>query len=353
MNDTRTPPAGSPEKIGFFITPGYSMMALSAATEPLRASNRMSGNPLYSWHLITENGEPTRSSSGFALVPEYSVRTAPSFSAVFVVASLEVAHYHNNSVFSWLRRAARHGCRMGAVSTGSLLLARAGLLDGYKCTIHWELLPEFIEEFPKLEISRALYCIDKDRLTCAGGTAAMDMMLAVIAQRHGRELAADVADQFLHTRIRLPEETQRMAVQWRYGVTDQRLARAINFMEQNVENVIAPQAFANAVGISYRQLERLFRQSFEQSPARFYLDLRLKHARALLAETTDSIQTIAFKCGFSSPSHFGRSFRRRFGTTPASIRAGSATGRRGNVSKNSKADRGNLPSVSRKYQKMS
>src|SRR6185437_3946910 len=288
------------QRVGFFLVPGFSMMALSAATEPLRAANRVSGRDVYSWHLLSVDGLEVSSSSGFRLVPEFSIGERGELALLIVVSSLDVTEFHDQRVFAWLRRLAQSNCRLGAVSTGTLLLARAGLLNGYRCTIHWELRRDFAEEFPDIEATRDLFCIDRNRVTCGGGTAALDLMLALIAERHGHFIAAEVAEQFLHTRIRPPGESQRMAVQWRYGITDRRMVRVINLMEQNIEHPLHTQTLAQIAGISRRQLERRFLGEFGKTPSRFYVELRLKHAQALLLQSTDSLLAVALKCGFSS-----------------------------------------------------
>ncbi len=312
-----------PERIGFFLVPGFSMVALSAAAEPLRAANRLSGRSLYEWRLIGADGAPVHSGSGFRLIADQAIDDnddGRGFDLVVVASSLEVAGYRDRRVFDWLRRLARRGCRLGAVSTGTLILARAGLLDGYRCTIHWEVLREFTEEFPGIEVTRDLFCIDRDRLTCAGGAAAMDLMLAVIAERHGRAVAADIADNFLHGRIRTAGEAQRMAVQWRYGVTDRRLVKVIALMERHLEDPLPARTLAELAGVSPRQMERLFVAAFGLPPSRFYLELRLKQARRLLVQSADSVLDIALRCGFASASHFGKCYRETFGTTPAAFR---------------------------------
>ena len=310
----------APKHIGFFLVPSFSMMALSSATEPLRAANRISGRVLYSWHLLSVDGEPVTSSSGFTLLPEAAITSARELSQLFVVASLGVPEYRNVHVFNWLRRFSATGKPIGAISLGAMILARAGLLEGHKCTIHWESQRDFSEEFPLIEVTRDIYCIDGNRLTCGGGTAALDLMLELIARQHGHQLAAEVADQFLHTRIRASQESQKMAIQWRYGVEDRRIVKAITLMEQNIEVPLQMHNISAQVGISARQFERLWLKHFEESPSRFYLELRSKAARKLLRESTYSLFDIAIRCGFSSASHLGRCYRQVFHRTPGEER---------------------------------
>ncbi|MCW5236946.1 GlxA family transcriptional regulator [Verminephrobacter eiseniae] len=308
------------QRMGFFLVPHFSMMALSSATEPLRAANRVAGKPLYSWHLVSADGEPVSSSSGFALLPEFAMTLAPEFSHFFVVASIGVADYRNQQVFQFLRRYAASGRPLGGISLGTMILARAGLLDQRRCTIHWEALRALADEFPAIEVCRDLYCVDDNRLTCAGGTAAMDLMLELIARQHSRQLAAEVADQFLHTRIRSAAESQKMAIEWRYGVADRRIVNAITLMEQNIERPIPMKTIASLVGISPRQFERMWWKHFDMRPSQFYIELRLKAAQKLLHESTWSLLDIAMRCGFTGASHFGRCYRKLFDRTPGEER---------------------------------
>lgn len=300
-------------------------MALSAVSEPLRAANRVSGRELYRWRLISLTGEPVPSSSGFLLAPHFSIETAAPLDMIVVVSSLNVAQFHHAELFKWLRRLSTGVCHIGAASTGSIVLARAGLLDGYRSTVHWELMADFKEEFPRLEISPDLFVIDRDRFTCGGGTAGLDMMLALIGRHHGQPLAVAVAEQFLHTRIRQPTEGQRMNILARYHITDGRVATAIAVMEQHVEQPLPTEAVALRCGVSPRQLERLFLAALNNTPGRFYLELRLRLARRLLTQTSQSILQIALRCGFASPAHFGKCYREAFRDTPARSRHASPT----------------------------
>lgn len=206
-----------------------------------------------------------------------------------------------------------------------MIFARAGLLEKRRCTIHWEALKEFAEEFPSLDVSRDLDCIDGDRMTCGGGTAAIDMMLDLIARQHGQQLAAEVADQFLHTRIRTAQESQKMAIQWRYGIEDRRLVNAVTLMEQNIESPIPLATIASVVGVSARQFERMWLKTFATRPSQFYLELRLKAAQKMLRESTYSLLDIALQCGFASPSHLGRCYKQFFKRTPGQERASGDT----------------------------
>ena len=309
----------APQRIGLLLFPEFSLMALAAAIEPLRAANRLSGHELYTWHLLSPEKQGVYSSSGFELRTT-SIDDAPTLDRLFIVASLQIEKLHDPRVNRFLQRLAAIGTILGALSTGTFVLARAGLLSGHQCTLHWESLRQFAEEFPTIRVCRELYVRDRSRWTCAGGTAAIDLMLDQISSDYGGQLAADVADQFLHSRIRGPHEHQRMAIQWRYGVNDARITAAIACMEENLEHLVAIDDIAKRCNLSLRQLERLWHQHFGMTPQRFYLAVRLNEARRLLKESTESISSIALRCGFVSASHLGSAYRNAHGHTPGEER---------------------------------
>jgi AraC family transcriptional regulator, glycine betaine-responsive activator len=240
----------------------------------------------------------------------------PDHATIVVCAGLNVQHHASKPLLSWLRKMARRGADMGAVCTGAHILAQAGLLDKYKCTIHWENLPGFAEEFPEIEATGGLFEIDRDRFTSAGGTTALDMMLTLIASQHGSDLAAQVAETVLHSPIRHHSENQRMSLPARIGARHPKLVGIIARMEENLEDPLSPSLLAKQAGLSTRQLERLFRRYLDRSPKRYYLELRLKKARSLLLQTDMSVINVALACGFSSPSHFSKCYRAYYGRTP-------------------------------------
>jgi transcriptional regulator GlxA family with amidase domain len=307
---------GDPETIGVLLVPRFSMMAFASAIEPLRCVNRMSGRELYRWRLYTGDGGPVAASNGIAIMPHAAVSEAESIELLLVCAGMDVHLYRDREVFSWLRRLARRGARLGALCTGSHILARCGLLDGHRCTIHWENIPGFVEEFPDIEVTTELFEFDRKRLTCSGGTAPLDMMLHLITRDHGHELAAAVSDQFIHDRIRGPNDHQRMALQSRLGVPDSKLISVISQMEANIEEPLPRGALAASVGLSTRQLERLFRKHLDSTPRHYYLGLRLGRARQLLNQTGMSVLAVALACGFVSASHFSKCYRELYGKTP-------------------------------------
>lgn len=309
---------------GFLLVPLFPMMGFAAATEPLRAANRLSGHQLYAWRVVSADGTPVPASSGIDIVADLALDQVERLDTLFVVAGLEAHKYHDRQVFAGLRRLSRRGCRIGAISAGSYLLARAGLLAGHRCTIHWENAAAFREAFPDIDVREELFEIDRDRLTCSGGTAALDLMLCLIDREHGRELATKVAEQFIHERIRDTHDHQRMALRNRLGISHPKMLAVIGDMEQHLEHPLARSELADRANLSTRQLERLFRQYLNRTPTRYYLELRLFRARHLLTESTLSILDVALACGFVSASHFSKCYRECFGKTPREERIKSA-----------------------------
>lgn len=295
-------------------------MALASTTEPLRAANLLSGKTLYQWSLVSVGSREVRSSSGFRLTTDHSDLALPPSDLTLVIASLEFDHLLQPSLLRRLPTALRASKAIGAVSHGSIVLARAGLLDGYRCTTHWDRLKELQEIRPNVRSTREVFCIDRSRWTSSGGTAAMDMMLALVRAQHGQALALNVANNFIHSRMRQPGELQPMEVRWRYGVKDRRLARAIGFMEQSIESPLPLSQVAELAGLSTRQLQRLFLAELQKPPERFFIEVRLRAAIDLLEHTDDSIGDIAQQCGFGNPSHFARTFLSAFGMRPGDMR---------------------------------
>ena len=210
---------------------------------------------------------------------------------------------------------------LGAIDTGSFVLAYAGLLlDGYRATTHWECLESLRSQYPRVVIAPGLFAVDRSRITCAGGTAALDMVLHLIRLRHGHRLAAAVAEQFIHTRLREPREDQRMATQQRQGIRYPWLAAAIERMEANLEEPLGMDSLCRSVGVSQRKCERAFRLQFGMSPQRYYLNLRLQRARAILQYTNLRVLEAAVACGFRGLADFSRSYKAWAGTAPSADR---------------------------------
>ena len=300
------------------------MLAFTSAVEPLRAANLLSGRELYRWRAISRDGHPVTASNGLQIMAEASIasQAAPGgdLDDVLVCSGLDAHQFNDKAVFAWLRRAAREGVRIGSVSDGTFILARAGLMNGYKCTIHWQCLPGFAETFPDIEVDAELYRIDRNRFTASGGTAALDLMLHMIELDHGRDLAIAVAEQLLHERIRGDDDRQRMPLRVRLGLGHPKVLEVITLMEENLEEPLSCVELAAGCGVSARQMERLFRKYLGRTPRRYYLQLRLQRARRLLNESSLPVMEVALACGFVSPSHFAKCYREQYNQVPKSTR---------------------------------
>lgn len=310
-----------PQTIGFLLLPRFSMMAFVSAVEPLRVANRLGGKDLYRWELLSMDGKAVEASNGMSLLTDSAIPAKSHYAALVVCAGFEPERHYSRKLVDWLHRLDRLGVRIGAMDTGSFLLGRAGLLDGYRATTHWESLDSFRERFPKVEVETGLFVIDRSRFTCAGGTAALDMMLHLMTLQHGHRLAAAVSEQFIHARIRDPQDRQRMELSARQGISNASLAKAIAVMEGNLEDIVPSSRISAAAGISQRQLERMFRRHLGMTPWRYYLQLRLQRARALLQYSDLPVVEIAVACGFGSAAHFSRSYKSWAGHAPSAERA--------------------------------
>ena len=316
----RSSKSAGPLKVGFLLIPNFSMLAFASAIEPLRAANRMSGDTLFSWIVASPDGMQSRASNHVKTEVDGDSTMLADCHIVFVCAGLDVKAQSDKSILNMLRRLDRQGAVIGAICTGTYLMAAAGLLDDRRCTIHWENIDGLAEEFPLLEITNELFEIDDTRITCSGGTASLDMILYMIGQIHGQTLAAQVSDQFIHDRIRDPSDRQRMELRSRLGVSHPKLLAVVDYMEQGLEEPLSQTELAQKANLSTRQLERLFRKYLSTTPTRYYLNLRLARARHLLRQTSMSILSIALACGFVSASHFSKCYREVYGRTPRAER---------------------------------
>ena len=300
----------------FVLLRDFTMLSFACAVEPLRIANRMAGRPVYSWVLAGEGGESMTCSNGTVFKLDIDLGELSRDDTVLVCGGIDVQAATTRPILNWLRREARRGVTIGGLCTAAHALARAGLLDGRKATIHWENQDSFMEEFEEVNLTKSVFVIDGNRLTTAGGTASIDLMLKLIADDHGEDLANAVADQLIYSSIRTDQDTQRLSIPTRIGVRHPKLSRVIQIMEQQVEEPISPATLAHDVGLSTRQLERLFRRYLDRSPKRYYMELRLQKARNLLMQTDMSVINVALACGFASPSHFSKCYRAHYGTTP-------------------------------------
>ena len=307
-------------RVGFFLLDTFGMLPFISALEALRAANRYSGQALYSWHLFGENDSPAVANNAIEQKVEGRLLPTAEIDRLIICGPHDPIHFHSDVVSRTLKQLSKNGVALGALDTGTFLLAQAKLIGNRRCTVHWENLPGFVEAYPELNVSNELFEIDRNLFTCAGGDAALDMMLSIIETEHGKQLAAQVADLFIHTAIRRTGESQRVSTRDRTGVSHPGLLDCIELMEANKEQPLTSTELANMIGISRRQLERLFRVHLEQSPLHYYQQIRLKAARKLLEQTSMSVTEVASASGFSSTDHFSRRFKLLFGVPPRSIR---------------------------------
>lgn len=297
------------------------MMAFAAAIEPLRAANRLTGTQLFDWRLFSRDGDAVLASNGISIAVNGTTGEEARLDMLLACAGTRDAGANDAAVAKWLRALTRTGAALGGISLGAYVLAYAGLLDGRRCALHWESLAAFSDRFPRVRTTTDIFVLDGNRCTCAGGTAALDMMLQVITERDGRALANDVSEQFIHPRIRGTQDSQKMAIQSRLGVANEKLIAAIGMMEDAHDEPRPVHQIAQDVELSSRQLERLFAKYLRASPSHYYLKMRLDRARAMLLQTTKPILDVAVACGFASASHFSRCYRTAYGRKPSDERA--------------------------------
>ncbi len=305
-----------PMRFGFLLLPNFSLIAFSSAIEPLRMANWVSNDQLYQCTLISRDGSPVTSSAGVETAVDTSLEHTEGLDAIFVCGASPIARTGNETVIGWLRRQARSQVAFGGIGTGSYLLACAGLLEGFKATIHWWDLAHLREEFPQTRVTNNLFEVDGRRYTCSGGTAAMDMMLFLIGQQQGMTLAASISEQFVCERIRSSDDPQRIPLKARIGANQPKLIEAVTLMEANIEEPLSTDDLSHHVGVSRRHLERLFKKHLQTVPSRFYLQLRMERARQLLQQSDRPILQVGLACGFSSASHFSTAYRNHYGLTP-------------------------------------
>jgi len=325
QSETNTSARGPARRFVFVLLDRYTLLSFAGAMDALRLANRTLGFEAYRWALAGEGGETATCSAGSVTRLDMGLDELRHDDTVVICGGEDVQSASSKAVIAWLRREARRGVALGAFCTGAHTLAEAGLLDGKRATIHWENHDGFAEEFPEVDLTRSVYVIDGNRMTTAGGTASIDLMLALIAQDHGADVANAVADQQIYTTIRTDRDQQRLSVPTRIGVRHPKLAQVIREMETNVEEPVSPSVLARDVGLSTRQLERLFRRYLNRSPKRYYMELRLGKARNLLMQTDMSVINVALACGFASPSHFSKCYRAHYNTTPYRERGAQAT----------------------------
>jgi transcriptional regulator GlxA family with amidase domain len=307
-------------RYAFLTLQNYSLIAVANALEPLRMANRLVGKQVYEWSVISMDGRAAEASSGLTLSPTGALENLGAVDILFVCGGVNVRDAVSPPLLTALRRLADRRVPLGALCTGGYALARAGLLDNFSATIHWENLSALREEFPRVRISDQLFTIDRDRFTCSGGTAPLDLMLNLIQQKLGPRISQLVSEQFIVERVRNDMDRQYVPLRAQIGVSHRGLIRVAQLMEQNIEKPLSLETIAKSTGLSRRQIERLFKRDLNCVPKRYYLEMRLRRARELLLQTSMPIMDVTTACGFQSPPHFSKCYRALFGYPPSAER---------------------------------
>lgn len=296
------------------------MIALASTIEPFREANWILGRNVYDINVVSQDGKPVKSSNGMSINVDASMAEVGASSMVIVCSSWDPHLYTTPEIVGWLRKLARQGARIGGVETGAFILARAGLLDGYRATIHWENLDGFAETFPKVKISNTIFEVDRSRFSAAGASAALDMVLYFIEEEHGSTIATAVADGFLYRRAKEGHRQQRSETGERLNVKHPRLVRILDYLSRHLDRHLDVAEMARSENITDREVRRLFSAHLDCTPQAYHRRLRLQKARSLLRQTTISVTQASICCGFSSSSDFARAFKREFGLQPANDR---------------------------------
>ena len=300
----------------FLLLDNFSLISYACAVEPLRLANRYHSSDFYEWKSASENGKTAECSAGTNFQVDMGLEETNRGDTIIICGGINVKDHTSKAILNWLRREARRGVHIGALCTASYVLAKAGLLNGKTATIHWENYDSFEEEFDEVALSKSVFVVDENRSSSAGGIASIDLILRFVSDDLGQDLANTVADQLIYNAIRTERDGQRLSIPTRIGVRHPKLSSVIQMMEKNIEEPISPSILAREVGMSTRQLERLFRRYLNRSPKRYYMELRLQKARNLLMQTEMSVINVALACGFASPSHFSKCYRSHYNTTP-------------------------------------
>ncbi len=320
MNSLETPISLRKCKYAFLALPNYSLIALTNAIEPLRMANRLIGKDIYEWSIHSMDGLTVGSSSGLHLAPMTALDKMGVVDILFVCGGINVREAVSPALLTALRRCNDRRVALGALCTGGYALARAGLLDNFRATIHWENLSALREEFPRVRLSDQLFTIDNDRFTCSGGTAPLDLMLNLIQIKLGAKISQRVSEQFMVDRVRNDADRQYIPLRAQVGMSHRGLIRVAQIMEENIEKPLSLEKIAKSTGLSRRQIERLFKRDLQCVPKRYYLDIRLRRARELLLQTSMPIMDVTTACGFQSPPHFSKCYRNQFGHPPSAER---------------------------------
>ncbi len=302
--------------VTFLLLDDFSHIAFACAVEPLRIANLLQGEEIYRWHLSSPDGERAVCSNKSVTLVDQGLGPLPPRSSLFLVSGQNVGDRATPEVLSFIRRERARGTQIGAICSAAYILARAGLLDGRRAAIHWSFHDSFQENFPNVQLCKHVFVADESFITASGGTAAADLMLHLIGETHGGDLAVAIADMMVYSGVRPAGVAQQISLQARHGIRNPHIAEAIRLLSESAPCYLSSSEIARKIGISTRQLERLFQKHLKVSPKKFAINQKLLKARNLLLQTEQSVSEIALACGYESASHFIRTYQSRFGVTP-------------------------------------
>jgi transcriptional regulator GlxA family with amidase domain len=312
-----------PSRFGFLLLNDFTLFSLSSAIEPLRMANRICGDNDYGWKTLSMTGDAVSASDGLCINVDGGIRDSDALDnldVVIICGGRRIEQNVSKALSVWLRSVDKRGIGLGAICTGSHILAEAGLLNGYNCSVHWENMASLADMFPAVNVSPKIFTIDRDRYTSSGGTTPVDMMLHIIGAQCGTEVSAGVAEQFIFERIRRSDDEQRVPLRHSEGRQSEKLLVAAELMDANIREPISQEDLAEYVGLSRRQLQRLFQRYLSCTPSNYYLKIRLQRARQLLRQSSSSIVEISVATGFVSSSHFSKAYKEFYGHSPSTER---------------------------------
>jgi transcriptional regulator GlxA family with amidase domain len=310
----------APIRLAVLVFPGFPLMAFSSLIEPLRAVNTVTGRTVYEWFVVGCERATVRASNGIEISPTFTVRNAPFAELIAVCTGGDADRLPAEPPLKWIRNCLRKGGSVGSVADGAFVLARLGLLEGYECTLHWTSQAAFAEAFPTLVLKRRLYVIDRTRFTSAGGIGAFDMMLEIIGKHCGEATANQVAQWFVHDRVRAYADREKLQLRVRTGIRDDLVLAAAALMEERLETSLSLSRLAGELGVTIGKLERSFLAEMGMRPSNFVRQMRMQRAHDLLEHSNLSVREIGLACGYSSFSSFIRAFRELYRKTPRQAR---------------------------------
>ena len=311
--------ATMPKTLAFCLCPGFSLYSVASALDVLRHANRFSAGETYRWLFLCEQGASVADGNGIELAAQSDYDAEIHADMAFMVAGFDASRIPQPRMLSWIAGLARAGRPVGGISNGAFLLAEADLLNQYAATTHWEDFESFCLMYPEVRARYQRFVIDRNRISCAGGSATLDLFIELARQDLGNEIALRISRQMLlqEQSVIMPASSARLRPATRYSPP---VKRALGLIEAGVGQTITVQDLSSRIGISRRELLRLFRKDMNKTPSRILAERRLDRARSLVLNTSLPMTTIAESVGFSSQSHLTSSYRREFGITPAQQR---------------------------------